>query len=137
MEVEEQYFNELLIEDQHRELLEKLTEILNGIPVPDNSKVIEAITANGTKMQQFVDAVRAIKFPTPQVNVEQIESVIDISELAKTLDKNYEMANKILELNKIILSELKIMNRLKEWQMEFRRTTEGVIISPLLAKQIK
>ena len=69
MEVEEQYFNELLIEDQHRELLEKLTEILNGIPVPDNSKVIEAITANGTKMQQFVDAVRAIKFPTPQVNV--------------------------------------------------------------------
>lgn len=137
MEVEEQYFNELLIEDQHRELLEKLTEILNGIPVPDNSKVIEAITANGTKIQQFVDAVRAIKFPTPQVNVEQIESVIDISELAKTLDKNYEMANKILELNKIILSELKIMNRLKEWQMEFRRTTEGVIISPLLAKQIK
>ena len=137
MEVEEQYFNELLIEDQHRELLEKLTDILNGIPVPDNSKVIEAITANGTKIQQFVDAVRAIKFPTPQVNVEQIESVIDISELAKTLDKNYEMANKILELNKIILSELKIMNRLKEWQMEFRRTTEGVIISPLLAKQIK
>ena len=137
MAVEEQYFNELLIEDQHRELLEKLTDILNGIPVPDNSKVIEAITANGTKIQQFVDAVRAIKFPTPQVNVEQIESVIDISELAKTLDKNYEMANKILELNKIILSELKIMNRLKEWQMEFRRTTEGVIISPLLAKQIK
>lgn len=131
--VEQEYFTELLLEDQHRELLEKLSEILNAIPSPDNADVISAISKNGELINGFIEAVRAIKFPTPQVNVEQIETQLDVFQIVKTLTENTE---KIIESNDKVFSQLKELNRLKEWTFDFRRS-EGVILSPIIAKQIK
>ena len=137
MAIEQQYFTELVIEDQHRELLEKLSEILNAIPTPDNRDVVSAINRNSELAKGFADAIMALPKPqvrvdAPQITVEQTQ--LDVSQLVATLNQN---AEKIVLSNDKILNQLKELNRLKEWTLDFRRTSEGFITSPIIAKQIK
>lgn len=131
-------FLEELLEQQHKELMDSFQGLMDSIPKIDNSDILKAIEGQGEMVKEFTAAVRAIKFPTPQVNVEQVETVVNTEKVDQTgvIDSIQKMGEDILKGVEGLKRSVEKEKPMAEWRFNVYRNEEGFIQS-VNATQIK
>lgn len=119
-------FEELLADSRHKELKKSLKDIASSLGKKDNAEVVSALEKQTSAINGFAEAIKLL--PAPKVNVQQPNVNVDLSSLK-------EIADRILDGQNKIMVELKILNKPKKWEFEFKRNYD-LIQSPITAKQV-
>lgn len=119
-------FEELLADSRHKELKKSLRDIAASLGKKDNSEIVSALEKQTSAINGFAEAIKLL--PAPKVNIQQPNVNVDLSSLK-------EIADKIMEGQNKIIGELKILNKPKKWEFEFKRSYD-LIQSPITAKQV-
>src|SRR5712671_6843576 len=115
---------EIIAENRHTEVTSILKGITNSLNQNKSNEIISAALDKHTAaISGFAESIKLL--PAPKVNVQQPQVNIDFNSLNEKADKIIEGQIKIAEL-------LTILNKQKEYKMEFTRATYSDLIqSPI------
>ena len=105
---DDKLFWEALAEDRHKQLIKVITE-----SKPDNSQLLFALESQSLAIKGFVEAVKKIHFPKPEVNVEvnQKEVIVLFTKMSDDILRSFE------ELNEAIT----LLNQPRAWDFVIKR----------------
>lgn len=126
IKIDDKEYEDMVAEDRHKELKSALGKISTSLSQKNNTEIVSALEKQTAAINGFGEAIKLL--PAPKVNVQQPNVNVDLSSLKEIADKILDGQNKIME-------ELKILNKPKKWEFEFKRSYD-LIQSPITAKQV-